>query len=80
MLGSLMHDEIMVQTKSGLVDMRTGCRESRKICSKTAKTSLINVALAYFIGKSYGFSSLRRVTEVFSDKDPTRRSGWDGWH
>jgi len=47
----------------------TNCGE--KVCRKTAKTSLIDVSLAYSIGKSYSFASLGIVPEVSGpESDP----------
>jgi hypothetical protein len=46
----------------------TNCGE--EVCPKTAKTSLIDVSLAYSIGKSVWFWGLQECRRGFSGKNP----------
>jgi hypothetical protein len=46
------------------------------VCPKTAKTSLIDVSLAYSIGKLYGFWRFRVAAEVFQAKIQSQHAVW----
>ena len=45
-----------------------------EVCPNTAKTSLLDVSLAYSIGKSYGFGGFTSAAEVFQAKIRSQHS------
>ncbi len=47
-----------------------------EVCTETAKTSLIDVSVAYSIGKLYGFGAFRSAAEVFQAKIRFQHAVW----